>query len=189
MPSLTLPPSVPASQIGRAAHDVGLAGMLGGQMFGRLALHPAVTEISDPRERGEVVNAAWRRYGIVNSLGLLAITAGWLGARAAEASDRNLSARERRLARAKDALLATTFAAGAANAVQGVRFARQGATAMIDGDTPAPDAPQRARRIKRSLNGLGLVSIGSELGLVAVNAALAQEGFRRPPLRRRLFSR
>lgn len=38
--------------------------------------------------------------------------------------------------------------------------------------------------MKRALNALGLVSIGSELGLVAVNAALNQESFRRPPLRR-----
>ena len=83
MLALSLPPSVPVSQVGRAAHDVGLAGMLGGQLFGRMALHPAVTRISDPRERGEVVNAAWRRYGAVNGIGLLAVTSGWIGARAA----------------------------------------------------------------------------------------------------------
>ena len=68
MPSFSAP-SVPLSQVGRAAHDLGLAGMLGGTLFGRLALHPAVAEISDPRERGKVVNAAWRRYGAVNGAG------------------------------------------------------------------------------------------------------------------------
>jgi hypothetical protein len=186
MPSLSLPPSVPVSQVGRAAHDVGLAGMLGGQLFGRMALHPAVTRISDPRERGEVVNAAWRRYGAVNGLGLLAVTSGWIGARAAEAADRNLSPREQRLARARDALLAVVFAGGVGNAVQGMRFAKQGATPMLDGDTPAPNASPQAKRIKRTLNGLSLLSIGSELALVAVNAAFSQETFRRPPLRRRL---
>ena len=41
-------PSVSCRQVGRAAHDVGLAGLLGGNLFGRLALHPSVTEISDP---------------------------------------------------------------------------------------------------------------------------------------------
>jgi hypothetical protein len=189
MPTIELPPSVPVSQVGRAAHDVGLAGMLGGQLFGRMAMHPAVTKISDPAERGAVVNAAWKRYGIVNGLGLLAVTTGWAGARAAEAADRNLSPRERRLARAKDVLAAATFVSGTANAVQGIRFARQGATPLLDGDTPAPTAPERAARIKRTLNTLGLVSIASELGLVAVNAALNQEGFRRPPLRRRLLGR
>src|SRR5919199_6369559 len=100
-----LPPPVVLSKIGRAAHDLGLAGLLGGNLFGRLALHPSVTEISDPAERGKVVNAAWRRYGIVNSLSLGAVAAGWLGARADEASNKRLGAREKRLAVARDVLL------------------------------------------------------------------------------------
>ena len=72
----------------RAAHDLGLAALLGGTLFGRLALHPSVAAISDPRERGEVVNASWRRYGVVNSVGLAAILAGWAGSRATDARDR-----------------------------------------------------------------------------------------------------
>ena len=71
MPTIPAPPKS-LSQAGRAAHDLGLAGLLGGVLFGRMALHPAVAAISDPRERGEVVNAAWRRYGTVNSLSLAA---------------------------------------------------------------------------------------------------------------------
>jgi uncharacterized membrane protein len=108
MPTIPSPPQ-PLSQVGRAAHDLGLAGLLGGVLFGRMALHPAVAAISDPRERGEVVNAAWRRYGTVNSLSLAAVVAGWAGARAAEASDRNLTPAERRLARAKDGLVARSW--------------------------------------------------------------------------------
>src|SRR5689334_16776345 len=117
-----LPPSVPMSQIGRAAQDIGLAGMLGGNLFGRLALHPSVTEISDRAERGRVVNAAWRRYGTINSISLAAVTAGWIGARLDEASDRRLSPAERRLARAKDGLVAAVALAGIATAAEGVRF-------------------------------------------------------------------
>ena len=86
-------PPIPLSQVGRAAHDLGLAGLLGGNLFGRLALHPSVTEISDQEERGKVVNAAWKRYGTVNSLSLLAVVTGWAGARAAEARDHRLLAR------------------------------------------------------------------------------------------------
>src|SRR5215207_8397942 len=74
-------PPLPLSQVGRAAHDLGLAGLLGGNLFGRLALHPSVTSISDERERGKLVNAAWRRYGTINSLSLLAVAGGWAGAR------------------------------------------------------------------------------------------------------------
>jgi hypothetical protein len=188
MTRIPAPPET-MSQVGRAAHDLGLAGLLGGNMFGRMALHPAVASISDPRERGAVVNAAWRRYGLVNTLGLGAVVAGWAGARAAEASDARLSPEERRLARAKDALVAAVFACGVASAVEGVRFARQapdGAVPLADGSHPSLVTPPRAARLKRRLNALGAATMAAEAGLVAVNAALAQASFRRPPLRRRM---
>src|SRR5690349_4715929 len=103
MHTISAPP-VPISQVGRATHDIGLAGLLGGNLFGRLALHPSVTQINDKAERGKLVNSAWRRYGIINSLSLGAVVAGWLGARANEAAPGRLSPAERRLALAKDAL-------------------------------------------------------------------------------------
>ena len=184
-----LPPSVPLSQAGRAAQDLGLAGMLGGQLFGRVALHPSVTEISDPRERGKVVNAAWRRYGVINGISLAAVVAGWAGARAQEARSDRLSPRERRLVLAKDALVGATAVSGVATAVQGMRFSRMapdGAVPLTDGDHTAPSATETQARAKRRVNVLGAVNIACEAGLVAINAALAQENFRRPPARRLL---
>jgi hypothetical protein len=180
-------PSVPLSQVGRAAHDIGLAGLLGGNMFGRLALHPSVTEISDQAERGKVVNAAWRRYGTVNSVSVLAVVSGWVGARLGESADTQLSEAERRLARAKDVLVGTVAVTGLATALEGVRFARKapgGAVPLLDGDTAAPSASESARRMKRRLNVLGAAGLAAEAALVAVNSALAQQGFRRPPARR-----
>jgi hypothetical protein len=188
MASISAPP-VPLSQVGRAAHDIGLAGLLGGNLFGRLALHPSVTEIRDKGERGKVVNAAWRRYGLVNSLSLAAVAVGWAGARADEARPRRLSAQERRLAVAKDVLVGVVAATGLATAAQGIRFARQapdGAVPLTDGDHAAPEATAAQRRAKRRLNALGLISLAAETGLVGVNAALGQQGFRRPPVRRAL---
>ena len=191
--SVITPPSDLASKAGRAAHDVGLAGILGGNMFGRMALHPAVERISDPRERGEVVNAAWKRYGAVNSLGLAALTAGWVGARAGEAQGAGrLTERERRLARVKDVLVGTVFVSGLVTAVEGMRFARQapgGAVPLQDGSTAAPEASPSAARLKRTLNVLGAVDLVAQGALVVVNSVLSQEGFRRPPLRRRLRRR
>ncbi len=189
MAPLSAPP-VPISQAGRALHDIGLAGLLGGNLFGRLALHPSVTEIRDKRERGKVVNAAWRRYGAINSLSLLAVAGGWAGARAAEARPRRLTPAERRLATAKDVMVGVVAATGLATAAQGVRFARQapdGAVPLDDGDHAAAEATDAQRRAKRRLNALGLVSLAAEAGLVGVNAALGQEGFRRPPRRGRLL--
>jgi hypothetical protein len=184
-----LPPSVPASQAGRAAGDLGLAALLGGTLYGRFALHPALARISDPRERGEVLNAAWRRYGAVNAAGLVAVAAGWAGARAAEARDAALSPRERRLAHVKDVLVGALCLTGVATAVEGVRFSRQapqGAVPLRDGSHPAAETPEPAARLKRRLDALGAVTLATEAALVAVNAALSQENFRRPPLRRRL---
>lgn len=186
MPALK-PPPVVLSQAGRAAHDIGLAGLLGGNLYGRFAMHPAVTELSDPAERGKVINAAWRRYGTVHSLSLLAVTAGWIGARADEAADRRLSPRERRLAYARDGLLGVLVASGLATGVEGMRFARMaphGAVPLSDGDHAAPQASGRQQRAKRNLNALGLATLAAETALVGINAAFAQESFRRPPARR-----
>jgi hypothetical protein len=180
-------PSLALSQVGRAAHDVGLAGLLGGNLFGRFALHPAVTEIADPRERGKLVNAAWRRYGAINSLSLLAVTTGWVGARLDEAADRRLSPAERRLARAKDVLVGAVAITGLATAAEGMRFARSapsGAVPLRDGDHAAEDARADSRALKKRVNALGAASLVAEVGLVAVNAALNQRNFRRPPARR-----
>jgi hypothetical protein len=191
MPQLDPSDDLP-SFLGRAAHDLGMAGLLGGTLFGRMALHPAVTEISDKIERGRVVNAAWRRYGVVNGLSLLAVTSGWATARATEARPSRLTAREYALARAKDALTGAVAVSGLATAVEGMRFARQapgGGVPLDDGDTAAPEATASATRNKKALNALGIATLVSEAGLVAVNAALAQEQHRRPGLRRRVLRR
>jgi hypothetical protein len=180
------------SSLGRAAHDLGMAGLLGGNLFGRLALHPAVHEIADKRDRGRVVNAAWRRYGTVNSLSTAAVVAGWAGARAGEARPGNLSGRERVLATAKDGAVAAVVVTGLASAAVGVRFARSapgGAVPLENGSTPAPEAPADAARAKRALNVLGAANLASEVALVTVNAALGQANFRRPPARRLLRRR
>ena len=189
MPPVLQPSSEATSSLGRALSDLGLAGLLGGQLFGRIALHPSVTAISEPRERGEVVNAAWRRYGAVNGAGLAAVTAGWLGARRGEVRDRNLVGPERTLARIKDGLVGTLVVTGLASAVEGIRFSREaphGAVPLEDGDHAAAEASETARRRKRRLNALGAATIAAEVGIVTVNAALSQVSFRRSPVRRRL---
>ncbi|HEY2635751.1 MAG TPA: hypothetical protein VGI54_00065 [Solirubrobacteraceae bacterium] len=162
----------PLALAGRAAHDLGLAGLLGGNLFGRLAFHPAVAEISDPAERGRVVNAAWRRYGTVNSLSLLAVAGPWVADRLSSGDEG--SGRDHALARVQDGLLAATALSGLATGFVGMRFARRaphGAVPLQDGSTPAPTASAGAAKLKRALNALGAVNAVAELGLVAVNAA------------------
>jgi hypothetical protein len=157
----------------RAAQDLGLAALLGGNLFGRLAMHPALADVCSPEERGKVVNAAWRRYGTVNSISLAAVIAGWAGTRGAEMGT---------LARAKDVAVAAVALTGVASAVEGVRFGRSapgGAVPLYSGSEPAPGASPDAARTKRVLNALGQASAVAEVALVGVNAALAQGGGRR----------
>jgi hypothetical protein len=180
------------SSIGRAGHHVALGAVLGGNLFGRFGMHPAVREVSDPRERGKLVNAAWRRYGVVNSLSLFALAAAYAPARLGEARADLLSKRERKIIRGKDIAMASVFITGLASAVEGVRFAKMepgGAVPLEDGNTPAPEASKREARAKRALNVLGAANLASAIGLAAADATLAQTSHRRPPLRRLLKRR
>jgi hypothetical protein len=166
--------------------------MLGGNLFARVAMHPAMREVSDTRERGKVVNRAWGRYGTVNTLALLAVLAGWLGARAGEARPGMLSRREQRLAAAKDAAVAAVAVTGVAAGIEGMRFARaepEGAVPLETGSRTAPEAPRREATMKRALDALGRANLAATVALVGINSALAQANFRRPPLRRLLASR
>lgn len=185
------PRSDAVSSAGRAAHDLGAAALLGGNLFARSAMHPALRAVGDARERGQVTNGAWRRYGVVNGLSLAAVLAGWGGARAQEGQDGKLSGAERGLARAKDVAVVAVAVTGVASAIEGMRFNRtepDGAVPLTDGDTPAPEATAQETRLKRRLRFLSSASLAAEAALVAINAALAQQNFRRPPARRFLRS-
>jgi hypothetical protein len=180
------------AEAARAAHDWGLASWLGGTMFGTFALNPSVARIQDHRERGKVVNAAWNGYNPINAASLGAVGLGWLGARLTEAHPRRLSDRERNLAKAKDGLTLAALATGIASAVEGRRLASlepEGAVPIERGTVPAEDTPSRAARIQCALGALGVANIAAGVGLVVVNALLAQVDHSRPPLRRALLRR
>jgi hypothetical protein len=81
---------------------------------------------------------------------------------------------------------------GIASGIEGMRFARMesgGAIPLTDGSTPSPEASEREAKAKRRLNALGSAHLVSAMALAAVNATLAQAGFRRPPKRRVLKRR
>lgn len=176
----------------RAAHDWGLASWLGGTMFGKFAMNPAVAAISDKSERGKVVNAAWNGYNLINSASLGAVTVGWLGARATETRPWKLSGRERSLALAKDALVLSAVGTGVASGVQGARLAKQapeGAVPIERGNVPAPETPPEAATIQRRIGILSTLNILAGVGLVVINAILAQTNYSHPPARRSLLRR
>ena len=180
------------AQSARAAHDWGLASWLGGSMYGQFALNPAVAQIDDKRERGKVVNAAWNGYNVINAISLGSVALGWFASRLTETRPDRLTEDERRLAIAKDGLTLLAVGTGVASAVQGARLARQepeGAVPIERGTKPAAETPAPAAKAQRSLAGLGITNIASGVGLVIVNALLAQRNHSRPPLRRALLRR
>jgi hypothetical protein len=170
-------PSDTVSSAGRAAHDAGLGALLGGNLYGRVAMHPALAGVGDKSERGKVVNRAWRRFGWIHSASLLAVVAGWASARVNEAHPRDLSPCERVLAKGKDAAVVAVAVTGLATAITGLRFARSapdGAVPLDDGNTPADETSDKAARLKRRLNTLSTASAAAELALVGVNARSAR---------------
>jgi hypothetical protein len=175
-------PSDLVSTVGRAAHDLALAALIGGNLFGRVAMHPALTDVSDKTERGKVLNRAWRRYGAVNSLALGTLVAGWLPARLNKTHARWGSPRERRLTLAQDVAMGAVVVTGLASAAAGVSFSHQapgGGVPMTSGHDPAPETPTRAARLKRMVNALGAANLAAGVALLAVNSALAQANLHR----------
>ena len=172
---------VPRRRLGpigaQSAQDAALAALLGGNLFGRLAMHPALADISDKHQRGRVLNRAWRRYGVINSTALAALVAGWISARSDDTSPLWTSPRRRRLILSKDIAVGAVVATGLASAAGGVGFAQQapgGAVAMDSGSEPAAETPPRAATLKRVVNVLGALNLGAEVALVLVNATLAR---------------
>ena len=157
------------------AQDAALAALLGGNLFGRVAMHPALAGISDKQERGKVLNRAWRRYGTVNSTALAALVAGWVTTRGDEGGPLWTSPSRRRLILTKDIAVGAVVVTGLASAASGVGFARQapeGAVPMDTGTSPAPETSQRATNLKHLVNVLGGLNLAAELVLLGVNARL-----------------
>ena len=164
------------------AQDTALAALVGGNLFGRLAMHPALTGVSDKQERGKVLNRAWRRYGTVNSTALAALVAGWVSTRQDETGPLWTSPRRRRLILTKDIAVGAVVATGLASAAGGVGFARQapdGAVPMDSGSSPAAETSQQATNLKHLVNVLGGLNLAAELALVGVNARLERSVSRR----------
>ena len=183
------PSSDTASVLGRVAHNLGAAAIVGGDLFARYSMHPSLAEIASPTERGKVLNTSWRRQGNVNSASLVAIVGGWVAARQLEASPEKLSARARPLAVAKDLAVGSVAISGIAAGLAGIRLARMepgGAVPLADGDRAAESADPAERRTKDLIRRLSNVNLVSAVALVSADAALSQVAHRHPPARRLL---
>ena len=173
----------------QVAHDVGLAAWLGGAMFGKFAHNPSLRLISSPAERGQVANAAWNGYNVVNAVGLGSAGAAYVAARRTELQSGNLTDRERALVTGMDFLMGTAVLSGVLNFALGGALARQAPEAAVPVETgtqPTRETPRRAARLQRAIGLLGTVNIVSGVLLVADNAVFRRGAFSRPATRRAL---
>jgi len=159
------------------AHDVGLATAIGGTMFGREALEPALDEISDRHQRAQVSNVAWRRFSWLNLAGHVAVAATWFVGRSM-LSGRAVSKTARTLTLAKDGLIVASLATGLASMilgrVLGSRTAHNAAIATNSSGTSDAYGPAHDR-LRTAVGTLGIANLAANIGIVGVTAALSME--------------
>lgn len=157
------------------AHNLGMAIGVGGTLFGQVALEPSVRKISDPEERGKVINEAWSRFGKVQlgALGVMAAT--WYAGRI-RLTGHEVNASARGLVLAKDVLVGATLASAVGAALAGSRMAAKradGAVPMTSEGTVSNNAPINARALGRLTDGLGYVNLVAGAGVIALTTILS----------------
>jgi hypothetical protein len=167
------------------AHNLGLATSIGGTMFGREALEPALDEISDPRQRDQVSAVAWRRFSWLNLAGHVAVAATWFVGRSM-LSGRSVSRTARTLTVAKDALIVASLATGIASTilgrVLGGRMANSGRIATrSNGESETSGSTEKLRR---AVGALGIANVAANIGVMGVTTALSMEAGKSLPFSR-----
>jgi len=156
-------------------HDLGAAAGFGGNLFGMLALNPAVKVVEDERERGRLVQAAWDRYRIVNAISLVCTTGTWLAGRLF-LSGREVSAEARTLTTVKDALVAGSTVTGVAGLVLTSKLSSMNSRdeqPIFSGLEPSPEAKESQQRLQKTANAVGALNLVFTAGVIGVTAWLA----------------
>ncbi len=164
------------------AHDLGLAASLGGTLFGRVALQPALYKVALPEERDLVSADAWRRFSVINLLGHAAFATTWFVGRTM-LSGREVSARARSLTRTKDVLVVASLVTGVASILLGQKLGRRGVQgrgpqAVTDGERfgHSDQTVARTRAIKRGVGLFGMLNMLATAGVGAITTLLAMQG-------------
>ena len=157
------------------AHDVGLATAIGGTLFGREALHPALREgIADQDERDRVADAAWRKFSWVNLAGHIAMASTWFAGRAM-LSGREVDRMSRPLTVAKDALIVASLVTGGASVVLGRLLGAQ-----VREERTSLQNRERVETLRRAVGAVGLVNLAANIGILGVTAVLAMQASKSP---------
>jgi hypothetical protein len=157
-------------------HELGLAAGFGSNLFGQLALKPAVDTIQSKRERGKVSHVAMNRYSAVNGTSLLLMAGTWYAGRAL--SHKRQDKATRALTIAKDVLVGGALVAGAGAIVFGRMLDRETAISnepIRQGSRPSAETRARMNTFQRVTNGFGRASTLMNAAVVAVTGVLAMK--------------
>lgn len=167
-----------ASTAAWALHDLGLATSFGGSLFGRVALQPAVGTVSNPKERGELIHDAWKRFNWVNVVSHGVFAATWFAGRTG-LSGRTLGKQARRLVKAKDALVVTSLLSGVTSMIAGQQGIREPESKEVPPFGPkgrvSEHASSKARVAQTVTDTAGVINVASIAGILGITAALAMK--------------
>jgi hypothetical protein len=161
-------------------HDLGLATSVGGSLFGKVGLHPAVRAIESLDERGRITSNAWKDFTPFNLLSHAAVALTWLAGRSL-LTGREVDRTTRNLVLAKDILLGAYLATGVSSIATGYALSRsrdREPPPVESGDQPAFGTPQRSRGLQRASDWLGSANLAVGAGLIGITAMLSMRSGR-----------
>jgi hypothetical protein len=162
------------STCARTAHGIGLATAVGGTLFGRAALGPALQGIEDPDNRDRISSEAWRRHGWLNLAAHGIFAASWFAGRSMRG--RGLKGSARTLTRIKDGLVVASLATG----IGGVVFGRALRNCGPEGNgenviSAANRVAERRRIIQRTVTGIGIANVLANIAILGITTMLAAD--------------
>jgi hypothetical protein len=160
------------------AHEIGLATAVGGTMFGRAALQPALQEITDPEDRDRVSAGAWRRFSWLNLAAHGVFAATWFAGRSM-LSGREVSESARALTRIKDGLVVASLATGIGSVVLGRKLGAQ--VRETSGESVISNGTRASRKngsLGRTVSTLGIANLLANIAILGITTVLAMEGNR-----------
>jgi hypothetical protein len=155
-------------------HDAGLATAIGGSLFGRAALEPALAEISDPGERDRVSTSAWNRFSWLNLAAHVAFAVPWFIGRSLR-SGSEVSGVARALTCTKDVLVGASLITGVGTHLVGRKIKQRTERDQGPERERAQPGRQTSRGLERTVGALGMFDMIVNVGILGVTALLAME--------------
>jgi hypothetical protein len=164
-----------------AAHEVGLATAIGGTIYGRAALQPALRDIEDPGERDRVSAEAWQRFSWLNLAAHGVFAATWYAGRSM-LSGREVSSSARTLTRVKDGLMVASLVTGIGSIVLGrllgKRARRGDGPSQVRESAGTVTDSESTMALHRTVGGLGIANLIANVAILGITTVLAMEGSR-----------